>query len=266
MSYIEFRTWEDGVRVAGMERAMFAIYCRDQLEVSLRGHFQELVSRRAKARYLFPGGHYVHGYECNAFERHALMALAAQPDLVVSYRDEKVSVWHLQLNTMLLLGNPVMQFMGRVHGQCEVHAYIERADFDAFRGLLFDGLNRGLLRKGMGWEKLDYALSRCAQPTGDLDNLETDSPLVMSYSVSESFPPSPPALSEELAEAWHEQPRAVRWRDALKRIREPELGLRLDFDHLDRPTGTFGFGAGRTGYDVARWLDEMPELVPARRG
>lgn len=90
---------------------------------------------------------------------------------------EELSNFSLQLNTVLAVANDPVCLLARLHGQCEIHAYVEGPHRAWMAGLIKQGLESRVYREGVGWDKVVTLLEQ--------SNTE---PVVTSYSVCESFP------------------------------------------------------------------------------
>lgn len=118
-----------------------------------------------------------------------------------------------QLNTAILIGNDTISLLARLHAQCEIHGYIEKANRKWYADLIEEGLKSRLLRQGMGWEGVVNLLH-------DTD----DGPVVTSYSVTDCFPGREAAswagYEEPRDDAWYEDfDDEGRWELAVKGIR-----------------------------------------------
>lgn len=99
---------------------------------------------------------------------------------------------NIELNTALVAGSDVVALAAKIHGWCEVHAWVDGQDRDWLAGLVEQGLETGIFRRGVwydngpdeertwasqGWEELVPFL-----------RARNDEPVVMSYSVCDQFP------------------------------------------------------------------------------
>ena len=176
------------------------------------------------------------------------------PSFVLSGR--KVDVFTCALNTARVVGSDAVKLLARLHGQCEIHCYVEGRDRNWLAGIIERGRRDGVLRAEMGWESV-MALLR-SRP---------DEPVVCSYSVTDSFPNRSLAEraglwerpeDDEYGDTWYDVlPKAERWRLGLAALRQ-ENGtrhLRLDPATWDE----YRFGDGVSGFDVARWCAEQEQ-------
>lgn len=146
-----------------------------------------------------------------------------------------------ELNTAILLGNDTIRLMARMHGQCEIHGYIEGQNRAWYADLIDEGRASGLLRESMGWE--DVA-SLCRE--------SDDGPVVTDYSVTESFPSMMAAgwggweYDEENPDAWYDLGADKMWELAVRGIRSQERNCEWSPEKWRIPN----FGDGKTALDV----------------
>ncbi|MEV6219860.1 hypothetical protein [Nocardia sp. NPDC051833] len=159
------------------------------------------------------------------------------------HNGKRVDHWYLLLNTLIQQSGDSMRLAARVHAQCEVHGYVEGPD-RAWLADLIEGARRdGVFRPEMGWEAVVELL-----------RARDDEPVVMSYSVCDSFPNpgsttwEPADAEDEDREAWHQLSHEEQWATGLAWLRDESHGRR----RLQPDTWTdFGFGEGLTAVDLA---------------
>jgi hypothetical protein len=88
-----------------------------------------------------------------------------------------LETFSLQLNTALALGSDPLCLFARLHAQCEIHAWVEGPDRAWLADVIQQGLDAGLCRDGMGWDKVQELLRS-----------GSEHPVVTSYSVTDGFP------------------------------------------------------------------------------
>lgn len=180
--------------------------------------------------------HSLHGeVEVSGAER-AHFGLLIDPDHETIRDDKAETIFGRVLNRAMERGDDTWRFMARIHGQCEIHAYVEGEDRDWLAGIIERGLASGLLREGYdttaypersGWRKVIALLRE-----------RDDEPVVTSYSVCEGFPnitivrqegtwhPTKPAWDAE--EEWYDLPDEEQWATAMAALRaKQENGSRL---------------------------------------
>lgn len=121
----------------------------------------------------------------------------------------------LALNTTLVLGSDPMCLMARLHGQCEIHAYVEGSNRAWMAEIIQQGLDAKLYRAEMGWEGVQELLRK-----------GNEHPVVTSYSVCDSFPneaeadwETPLVNGEPDEGAWYAVPHGWQWEMALAGLR-----------------------------------------------
>jgi hypothetical protein len=159
----------------------------------------------------------------------------------------------LLLNTQLAIGSDALALMAKLEGQCEIHAWVDGPDRAWMADVIQQGLDAGLYRDGMGWDKVQELLRS-----------GSEGPVVTSYSVCDGFPgwhlinqaTWPPgvertwsALTEEEQqqreagnEAWYELPQDEQWESAMYVLRENKSGLWGGQISPEALRGRFGHG------------------------
>lgn len=152
-----------------------------------------------------------------------------------------LSSFSLELNTALVLGSDPVALAARLHGQCELHAYVEGPHREWLAGLMEAGRACGVYRPDQGWESVIELLRARA-----------DAPVVTSYSVGDSFPTThviqddPPVWTpteidewgEPNWDAWYDLPTAEQWALCMTALRaRPEMLLELSPGNLRRRFG-----------------------------
>lgn len=107
-----------------------------------------------------------------------------------SWKGKEISTWSLGLNTALAVGSDPIRLCAKIHATCEIHGFFEGKDRDWFAGLIEEGLEERVFRKGfensqgermsMGWTELTEQLRK-----------SDEHPVVMSFSVTDGFPDPP---------------------------------------------------------------------------
>ena len=143
------------------------------------------------------------------------MRTVSGSDCVTLASGEPADVFSLVLNTGLALGGDPVRLMARLHGQCEIHAWVAGENRAWLAGIIEEGRACGVLRDGQGWEAVAGMLRS-----------RDDETVVTSYSVSDSFPSAHMAgiTDDNDADAWYDMPDAEQWASALKGL-EPALEL-----------------------------------------
>lgn len=90
---------------------------------------------------------------------------------------QKIDGFALTLNTAVIVGNDVIRLLARLHGQCEVHGYVEGPHRAWLASVISRGRADNILRSDAGWEAVGALLAS-----------RDDEPVVTSYSVTDQFP------------------------------------------------------------------------------
>lgn len=174
---------------------------------------------------------------------------------------------NVDLNTALVAGSDPVALAAKIHGWCESHAWVEGAGRAWLADIIDHGLDTGLYRRDMGWERPRL----CDDGPGVVPLLRSrsDEPVVMSYSVCDDFPNAstgdwmPPwpegvskdwdALSAEQqqaregrGEAWYELSSERQWEISMAGLRDDLPWARLSPETLREVT----FGHPVTVYDL----------------
>lgn len=117
-----------------------------------------------------------------------------EPDVVFAGR--QLGLDNVNLNTALVAGSDPIRLAAKIHGWCESHCYIEERDRGWVAGIIDAGLAAGVYRQGAKWQDVQAFLR---QPD--------DGPVVLSYTVCESFPdpafhPDEPAWPAGVEKDW----------------------------------------------------------------
>ena len=99
---------------------------------------------------------------------------------------------NLELNTALAMGGRPLALAAKIHGWCEIHAWVDGPDRDWLAGIMGAGLESGMYRRGL-WHETAAGAERKWWSQGwesviELLRSRDDGPVVMSYSVCDSFP------------------------------------------------------------------------------
>lgn len=165
---------------------------------------------------------------------------------------------NVDLNTALVAGSDPIQLAAKIHGWCESHCWVDGPDRAWLADVIDQGLDAGLYRPSAGWGEVQ----------ADLRGRD-DEPVVMSYSVSDSFPNGdlggwmPPwpdgvpqdwdALTEaqrqerdERSDAWYDLPANEQWTIAFEALQQVRPWAQLTPESLAEVT----FSSPVTVYDL----------------
>lgn len=150
-----------------------------------------------------------------------------------------IDAFSLALNTALCVGNDQVRLLARLHGQCEIHAYVAGANRAWLAGQIDEGRRTGLFREGQGWEEVAALL-----------RTRDDRPVVTSYSVYEQFPN---ASAADISQSkWERMSRQRRWEAAFSK---PEPFLEMKPDRWAYPDYFFGWQC--TTLDLLRYAEDL---------
>lgn len=244
--YFHSRTGETA-EVYGSERLHFASVC-DGIFISILKPYAKEYGAPSRLRKLVPGHYALDNWE-RSWE-YAFLSFGSQEAIQIG--DQAISPFSAALNTALMLGSDPLKLGARLHGQCEIHAYVEGQNRKWLAGIIEQGLRDKFYRSESGWESAIALLLKSSRQ-----------PIVTSYSVCEQFPNSSvagyeyPLLDggEKDWDAWDEIPYRKRWDMAIEGLRASGGGLELKPDNWN----TLRMGAGFTAFDLIEYATkEMP--------
>ena len=243
MRRVYFHTRTTTAEVFGSERAHFAGYTRDLLWSILEREADESY-RPSRLRNIVPEDHYAH----SNWPKYAKYVFTGISDDPLKLGDQEISIFSMQLNTAYSLGNDAVKLAARLHGQCEIHAYVEGENRKWLADIIQQGRATGFYRDGAGWESVIKLLRRSSKE-----------PVVTSYSVCDQFPNShvakfdhPIKDGEKDWDAWYKLPQNTRWEMAVKGLREGGGGLEMKPDNWQK----FYFGGGWTAFKLLLAIGE----------
>lgn len=255
MSKIYFHTQDEDAEVHGSERHYFASLCAELTHAVLGRHTQDWGDTPALLKRAFPQDHYTLSPRSGAFaERFHTHLIVSDGALLLG--DQEVSIFSLVLNTALRLGSDPVRLAARLHGQCEIHAYVEGPNRAWLADIIEQGRQFEFYRNGQGWEDVVALLRR-----------DATSPVVTSYSVCEQFPNAgianwnPPLDDdgEKDWDAWYRLSDQTRWETALASLRASRGGLELKPDNWSN----FSFGHN---LDAHQYLKALYAIVDGEKG
>ena len=183
MSRIYFHSEHGEAELQGPERAAAARLCHDLVWVALGSAVEDYPGAPSPLRPLLPSSSYVASSAPKHFASTLKTWLRTSDDAAFLIESQRVGAFPLALNTALVMGSDPVKLMARLHGQCEMYAYVEGPNRAWLASTIEQGRADGIMRANLGWESVV-----------DLLRARTDCPVVTSYSVSEGFPNSSLAI------------------------------------------------------------------------
>lgn len=304
MSRVYFRSPSGTAELLGSERAHLGGLCND-----LARGLLDVQNNHERIREFLPDDD-MHAayptYPCpdyylrfHQWRMSAEMRIASSiGDDGLTWKGKRVDSFSLVLNTAARVGNDAVKLAARIHGQCEIHGWCDGKFRSWLAEIIEAGLASGVFRKALAPGNLDGSRGE-PYPLG-WDDVTTflrsrdDEPVVMFYSVCDSFPNrykagwEPPEDAElrpdwcddehwesledseraryRADEGWERLTDAERWEAGMAALRTNGGGLEL------RPGdwGSFYFGHGLSVLDLlasdyAERLDSalLDDAVPA---
>jgi len=239
MSRIYFHSEHGTAEVSGRERASMGVFCSSLLLVAL-GLDRAWLADAATFRRLVPPGHYTQHGDDAAFLKsfQTWLAVGGEGEFGIV---TKAQPWVAGLNTALVAGSDPVRLMARLHGQCEIHAYVEGPNRSWLATIIETGRTAGIFRPSLGWESVVELLRS-----------RDDAPVVTSYSVCQSFPNPTVAgwTDDREGDGFYDLPEAERWSRGMSALRQNGGGLELTPNNW----GEFYFDNGANGFTIAAEL------------
>jgi hypothetical protein len=194
---------------------------------------------------------------------------------LIQYAGKPIDSFMLALNTALTVGNDAIKLAARLHGSCEIHAWVDGPNRAWLADIMQAGLDASIYRRGF-WFKdgpgEGAARKWSDQGWGDVITLlrsRNDEPVVTSYSVCDSFPDSsigdwmPPwpegvprdwreltedqqSARSDRSDAWYDLDDTEQWRISMEGLRTSEEGLEMKPGNWDQ----FRFGHSLSVLDL----------------
>lgn len=231
MSYISFQTPDRIIYLRGAERFHMRMMCVDMLSSAIG--WKSYGDEHPLKPYI-PADNYVH-HSPSRFAENADLWMRGYDGCFVTPDGEYINTFDLALNTAYVMGSDPVKLAARLHGQCELHCYVENKNKLWLAEIIRKGLKLGIFREGMRWDEV-------------IDLLLTDDghPVITSYSVTPGFPdrrvtnwePTPDE-DEGDADSWYALPKDEQWSMAMAGLRAISL-LELKPDNWDDYTFTHG--------------------------
>lgn len=275
MSRIYFHSPSGSAEVNGRERAHAGFLCNELLFVALGiNTFTDAQPYRA----LLPEDCYAlrHKDDRSFFEAFRTWSSVQMSAMYRLPDGRETNVFEVSLNTAVAMGSDAICLLAKLHGQCEIHAYVEGPNRAWLAGIIEQGIKDKILRV---WEKDHYG----GWPAViELLKSRDDEPVVTSYSVTEQFPNSGIArnhgdwqitvsheeikkkykleesdnpsdwIADYRSDLWLDLTESEQWRLAMDGLRNYNVTGTVEM----KPE-TFaiqGYGDGLSGFDIASML------------
>jgi hypothetical protein len=171
MSRITFESKERSVDVRGSER-FHAGYLTDKLT----SIFLDVKSNRKLLIKAVPSGHHLHRLNTEDRDFEDLFETSLNyGSLNLELNGHPIDSFHLRLNTASAVGDDSVKLLARIHAQCEMHCFVEGPN-RSWMADIIDNASVEVFRPDAGWDQVVELLRE-----------SNEGPVVMSYSVTESF-------------------------------------------------------------------------------
>lgn len=244
MSSITFHTRDEDVSVGGAERAYMGFLCDRLTFAVLDIELASINSNEMRSRLMrvVRPGHYLHDMTPDKQVLSLPAALSCGHD-TLQWNGHHIDFWHVVLNTALALGSDAVRLSARIHASCEIHGWVAGQNRLWLADIIEGGLTDDVLRQAHQTQYGNWpAVLKLLRSS-------TQSAVVMSYSVTDDFPP------------WdHENDCPKDWGTAFLELMASGGGLELCPDTWS----THRYGTGLTALDLTApdWSARLDELYP----
>ena len=154
MSRIYFHSLSCESEVFGSERAFMGHLVSDMFLSALGvDSFDFPPSNPHVLRTILDPAHYTAKHTGREFSDSLSTALRVGMDSSILRVDgEAVNVFSATLNTAIVMGSDPIILSARLHGQCEIHTYVEGSNRRWLAGIIEQGRKSGIFRADSGWE------------------------------------------------------------------------------------------------------------------
>ncbi len=261
MSRIHFHSIDgEEAEVRGSERAWLSGFCNDLMLVALKRSMRDERGKPSVWRDVLrdtyvarePVSEYDLGDPPSRF-RCTLATWLRVTDKNFIVGEVVLNPFSLALNTTLATGSDPAKLGARLHGQCELHAYVEGKNRSWLAEIIRRGLGMFFFREDAGWEAVV-----------DLLELNADTAIVTSYSVTERFPNRWIAgweSEDDDGDSWYDVAYEEQWKLAIAGLRKSERGLEMMPDDWD----DFHFENGINAFELNKTLLDMQRVRSSER-
>ena len=230
MSSINFRAHGATARVSGAERAQAGVLTQN-LMMSVLDMVLEYDS-------VLSGAHLVPDWaQKDAATFRFWWMCSPLRNAEVSANGKHFHMLDVSLNTSLMLGSDPVRLLARIHGQCELHCWVDGEHAVWLATIIRSGLKHRIMRSEMGWDDV-------------IELLESKPDIVvLDYSVCDRFPNPIVAQWESPQgndwDAWYSLSEDEQWRLSIQEIRK-----RKDLQLSPDTWSDFCFADGYTAMDL----------------
>lgn len=241
MSNIQFATRTKEALLIGSERHYMGLICSEVTIPFFAAH-----ANREKLKKLLPPNHYLTISKDLYFEQNFATWVTVGNGSLHLPDGQEVELFATILNTVLVVGNDILRLIARIHGQCEIHAYIEPEEAPWIVSIIRHGLDTHILRDGQGWDSVIDLL----------ESVTTNETVVTSYSVSDDWPSQIVAGRENVIDEddWEDLSEDQQWDLALTALKK-DRSLALRREEWE----TYRFRNGMTAMDIVRIAKEAAQ-------
>ena len=247
MSRVYFHSEDDRAAILGSERAWLYHICKkmsiglfnipDGIEDQGKALTFSLYSSLPESCGLRDFFQLEEGSNTATIKQGERLRLKSFLEMYLSVSDDKffnkIPIWLLWLNTACLIGNDAIKLAARIYGQCECHCWVRGENKKWLAAIIEKALATHLYRRNSGWEDVVELL-----------NQENDSPVVLSYSVCDSFPNATVAGWGVRWEKFEQLEDSEKWLLAVTNLEESGQGLELSPGTWPGTWNDFYFGQG----------------------
>lgn len=257
MSRIYFHSPSRESEVRGSERALMGHYVSDLFEMALGVSDYDFPPDNPHVlRSILDPSHYAAKATGAEFARSLSTALRVGFDSSILVVDgSPINLFSAALNTAIVMGSDPIILSARLHGQCEIHTYVEGKNRGWLAGIMERGRASGVFRSDEGWESVIEHLRE-----------RDDEPVVTSYSVCHQFPSAsasgwkPDKVNEDGDgdwDAYYDLSSEERWRMGMEALRAKSY-MEMTPDNWT----SYYFNDGETGFTL---LAKAIEIDKARK-
>jgi len=174
MSRIYFTNREGDVEVHGRERHRMAGLCNNVAWGMIDSMFPPFLDKTPDVLSIFQEA-YRELFRTVHFRERLKSWLFAPCDNRMNVCGVEVDVFSTILNTAYTIGSDVVRLCARIHAQCEIFGYFEPENREWVCEVIQEALGNGIFDASAGWLKV-------------LEMFKTWSPVVLSYSITDTFP------------------------------------------------------------------------------